>query len=80
MEIKVLRVKSKVKILARELGGKWKYDNICGWHCDDGIRSVYRRSAGVDEWDNEVGPPQYWLYGNEAPRLIWWKTNGMELL
>lgn len=53
---------SKRSNLARNLGGKWKYDGIATWWCDDNIRHVSRCSAGVDEYDNEVGPVQYWLY------------------
>jgi hypothetical protein len=56
------------KHLAKNLGGKWTYDQMCSWRCDDGERRVSRYSAGVDEFDNEVGPPQYWLYGDGAPR------------
>lgn len=59
---------SKAKNLAHHLGGKWKYDGVCGWHCDDGVRHVYRCSAGVDEWDNPLGPPEYWLYGQGTPK------------
>jgi hypothetical protein len=76
-----VRCKSKVKIFAKVLGGVWKYDGICMWWCDDGKRSVARYSAGVDEWDNELGPPQYWLYGDGIPKRIWWKYDGgLELM
>ena len=53
--------------LARSLGGKWEYRDI-GWFCDDGKRTVMRCSAGVDEFDNDLGPAQYWLYGDGTPR------------
>ena len=43
---------SKAKNLGLNLGGKWKYDGVYGWWCDDGVRHVIRCSAGVDEWDN----------------------------
>ena len=59
---------SKAKTLGKRLGGKWKYGYPCYWHCDDGIRYIARCSAGVDEQDNEVGTPQYWLYGDGTPR------------
>lgn len=60
---------SIAKQLGKTLGGKWTYNHSCfGWCCDDGQRHVYRVSAGVDEFDNPVGPPQYWLYGDGKPR------------
>jgi len=58
---------SYAKFLGRTYGGKWKYAYPCYWHCDDGIRYVARVSAGVDEFDNPVGPPQMWLYGDGVP-------------
>jgi len=53
---------SVAKNLGATLGGIWKYDGICTWYCDDKKRRISRCSAGVDEFDNEVGPAQYWLY------------------
>ncbi len=58
---------SRCKHLEKTLGGKWKYGNPGYWHCDDG-RSISRCSAGTDEFDNQVGSPQYWLYGDGIPR------------
>jgi hypothetical protein len=58
---------SFAKQLSKTLGGKWTY-HYSTWRCDDGVRSVWRCSAGVDEFDNPVGPPQYWLYGDGVPR------------
>lgn len=55
------------KRLGRLLGGKWEY-RYFSWHCDDGKRTVSRCSAGVDEFDNDLGPAQYWLYGDGAPK------------
>jgi hypothetical protein len=52
---------SIVENIRRTLGGKWKYDGTCSWWCQDG-RHVTRCSAGVDEWDNPLGPAEYWLY------------------
>jgi|GEM_PF-4328808 len=65
----VMRMLSKSKMLEKRLGGKWTYiPTLAGWSCDDG-RVVRRCSAGVDEFDNPVGPPQYWLYEEgKAPR------------
>jgi hypothetical protein len=56
------------KRLSKHLGGKWAYDNLSTWWCDDNKRSVSRCSAGVDEFDNDLGPAQYWLYGDGNPR------------
>lgn len=59
---------SITKNLVKSLGGAWKYDGTCTWGCNDG-RRVMRCSAGMDENDNEIVPPQYWLWGDgEAPR------------
>lgn len=59
---------SKAARLAKALGGKWTYHWPCHWYCDDGQRSVTKVSAGVDEFDNPIGPGQYWLYGDGEPR------------
>lgn len=59
---------SKAQRLSKALGGTWSYDGMCGWWCDDDKRHVLRVSAGVDEFDNPLGPPQYWLYGDGIPR------------
>lgn len=59
---------SIAKRLAKILGGTWTYDGMGTWWCDDQLRRVARVSGGVDELDNERGPPQYWLYGDGAPR------------
>ncbi len=58
---------SKSKFLAKRFGGTWKYDGICTWNCDDG-RYVARCSPGVDQWDNPLGPPEYWM--NDGKQLI----------
>lgn len=59
---------SKAARLGKTLGGKWTYHWPCHWYCDDGKRSVTKFSAGVDEFENPVGPGQYWLYGDGEPR------------
>lgn len=61
-------MKTKAKLLGERLGGNWVYDGHSDWWCDDGKRHVGRRSAGVGEWDNPLGPAQYWLYGDGTPR------------
>jgi hypothetical protein len=59
---------SLARNLSRTLGGIWTWDGRGSWWCDDATRHVSRCSAGVDEFDNEVGLPQYWLYGDGTPR------------
>jgi len=49
--------------LSKEYGGKWRYDGIGTWECNDGTRYV-NRTVGCD-CDGECNhPPHYWLYGN----------------
>lgn len=56
-------MQSITKNLERTLGGKWHYEPASyAWWCDDIKRYVARVSAGVDEFDNKVGPAEYWLY------------------
>ena len=54
---------SKTKNIESHLGGKWTYRGFCGWFCDTDDRMIIQVSAGVDEFDNETGPAQLWLYG-----------------
>jgi hypothetical protein len=61
-------MKTYTKLLNEQLGGTWKYDGVGSWRCDDNKRHVSRVSAGVDEWDNSVGPAQKWLYGDGIPQ------------
>lgn len=63
----IKQTRSKAANLTRSLGGKWEYDGRTTWWCDDDIRHVSRVSAGVDEHDNDIGPPQYWLYEKDKP-------------
>lgn len=61
--------KSTAKRLGETLGGEWEYDRSMGtWYCNDGKRRVSKICAGVDEFDNVIGPPQLWLYGDGVPR------------
>lgn len=53
---------SKSKNLAKHLGGKWMYDGVATWYCDDMLRNVSRCSPGVDQFDNPLPGKQYWLY------------------
>ena len=66
------RSRSRAAYLAEVFGGKWKYDGVTTWRCDDGRRRVSRVSAGVDEFDNEVSPPHYYLYGDGVPHRVRW--------
>ena len=78
-------MRSKASRLAKALGGEWTYDGRASWWCNDGKRHVSRCSAGVDEYDNEVGPAQYWLYekGKTPKRVesfLLGVATGMDLL
>lgn len=55
---------NKSQFLNKHFGGKWTYDQWVSWECDDGKRTVIRCSAGVDEFDNPLGPARYWMYEN----------------
>lgn len=45
----------------------WGYGS---WWCDDKKRHVSRCSSGVDEFDNPLGPPQYYLYCKDKPGAV----------
>lgn len=68
--------KSKAKQLAEKYGGKWKYDGISSWWCDDNLRHVARVST--NSYD-EPGyfPPAYYLYGDGIPSLIHFEADGV---
>lgn len=51
------KIKSYSKLF-EALGGKWKYDNVTCWFCDDGRRFIARTTAG------------YYLYGDGTPKRI----------
>ena len=59
------------KWLGKRFGGTWKYDGGFSWWCDDEQRHVSRCSAGVDEFDNELGPAQYYLYTTNSSHRIY---------
>lgn len=61
---------NKSKYLSRLLGGVWSYDGFCSWTCDDNKSHVCRCSAGVDEWDNDLGA-EYWLYRESSSDRIY---------
>ena len=50
-------------------GGKWRYDNMATWWCDDEKRHMSRTAAFGDE--EGLAPAQYWLYEKgKTPRMI----------
>lgn len=61
---------SIAKTLSKTLGGKWTYDGVCSWVCDDGERQVTRTHCGAFDHQGEAidGPPHYWLYGFGLPQ------------
>jgi hypothetical protein len=60
-------------------GGTWKYDCEATWWCDDKKRHISRCSPGVDEFDNPVGPPVYYLYEDgQSPQLL--SITGLRLM
>ena len=62
---------NKSKLLSQALGGKWKYDGISCWWCDDDKRHVARTSScSCDDTCNH--PAIYYLYGNGVPKIICW--------
>lgn len=60
---------TKSKYLANKYGGKWEYDHVAGWWCDDGKRAVSRCSASFDA-EGEL-PSEYWLYGDGTPERVY---------
>ena len=63
-------MKSISKRLIEVLGGKWSYYKGT-WLCDDDIRTVVQfRTLEVSEHDECLWPIQFWLYGEEIPRMI----------
>ena len=74
----VARRPSKAKILAKALGGKWKYDGVTSWWCDDNKRHVSRCAAGHED---DGWAPSYYLYiTNEPAKVLFWKDNGISLI
>lgn len=52
--------------LSNAFGGKWKYDSVSRWFCDDGSRHV-GRTCHVS--DDEYAPARYVLYYGNAKDL-----------
>ncbi len=68
----IKRKQSKSVILAKIYGGKWEYDGVNTWWCDDKKRYVCRCAPPIiDDFDEKIGPPQYWLYGGGYPERVW---------
>lgn len=61
---------NKTKYLEKHFGGKWKYDGVTSWWCNDDKRHVARTASymGDDKW----GPCRYFLYGEDIPIEINW--------
>ncbi len=57
------------KYLSKQFGGKWTYDHICSWWCNDDKRNVNRVSSCIcdDVCDHT---PYYYLYGDVTPKLL----------
>lgn len=56
------------KQLAKSLGGKWKYDGMASWWCDDQVRSVSRCGHLINPEYSDETAREYWLYGDGTPR------------
>ncbi len=77
--IKPKRLKqSKIKELSEVLGGVWRYDDFASWYCDDNKRHV-TRTCSTDYEVIPKQPPNYWLYGEGAPKLIKWNYENLGL-
>lgn len=63
---------SKSKFLAEKYGGKWKFDGMACWWCDDGKRHVARTASCCCDDENCGCPSQYWLYGDGTPEMVYW--------
>ena len=57
------RVRSRSQALSKMYGGKWKYDGMATWNCDDGVRSVVRTCGCSGDSDRCTCLTNYYLYG-----------------
>jgi hypothetical protein len=63
--------KSKAKQLSDKFGGKWKYDGIATWWCDDEKRHVSRVCNNFyDDFETTPLLKEYILYGDGTPRHV----------
>ncbi len=66
-------IKTTVAMLAKNFGGKWKYDRRAGqWNCNDGNRYVVRVATGRDlngEYDGTSSNIMYFRDNSELP--VW---------
>jgi hypothetical protein len=60
---------SKTKYLEKHFGGKWEYDHVTSWWCDDGKRHVSRTATCTCD-DLCKCPVRYFLYGEEKAKEI----------
>jgi hypothetical protein len=64
---------NKTKYLEKHFGGKWKYDGMASWWCDDGKRHVSRTaSCYCDDKCNHL--PHYYLYEDTEASIITWQV------
>lgn len=73
-------MKSKAKLLGEKHGGKWTYDGVSSWWCDDGKRHVSRVHTGGFDVNGEAMPGSgYFMYGEGAPKRISFSLGGLSL-
>lgn len=66
------RIRSKAAYLSNKYGGKWKYDGVATWYCDDKKRSVSRTANMLYDGNDNYGDTDYYLYGDgETRRIVW---------
>lgn len=78
---------SIAKRLGKSLGGRWTYDGMVTWWCDDDKRSVSRCGQLIDPEFSDETRREYWLYGDGTPRraeqyfrrTIWLAANVLHL-
>ena len=63
---KIIKRNSIKNILSNIYGGKWRYDSMATWICDDNKRTVSRvKSCDCDS--DCYCPNYYYLYGDGIP-------------
>ncbi len=63
---------NKTKYLEKHFGGKWKYDHVGSWWCDDDKRRVSRTASCTCD-DVCRCPCRYFLYSRDIPIEINWR-------
>jgi hypothetical protein len=67
---KIKRRKSITKQLSEQLGGKWKYDGISDWYCEDKPNLHVGRRITCSESEDDYHLRRYYLYGEKEVRQI----------